>query len=147
MPMDLVGRLKTHSRLRLLFFKRQLEIFRRRKHSLNFHIVMPGDPPTLFPLSRCGLAGTISYGALRLASFIHQVRIVPFPFTTILSSSFSTRSSISYLCLLDSLNAFTATWWSIVERGFAPRKVRIPVIFAFFLFSVGSVISCSPPPK
>ena len=56
MPMDLVGRLKTHSRLRLLFFKRQLEIFRRRKHSLNFHIAMPGDPPTLFPLSRCGLA-------------------------------------------------------------------------------------------
>ena len=30
----------------------------------NFHIVMPGDPPTLFPLSRCGLAGTISYGSL-----------------------------------------------------------------------------------
>ena len=135
-----MGRLKTHSRLRLLFFKRQLEIFRRRKHSPNFHIVMPGDPPTctLFPLSRCGLAGTISYGALRLASFIHQVRIVPFPFTTILSSSFSTRSSISYLCLLDSLNVFF-TGLSIVERGFAQRRFASR-LFSFFLFSVGSVM-------
>ena len=99
---------------------------------------MPGDPPTLFPLSRCGLAGTISYGALRLASFIHQVRIVPFPFTTIPSSSFSTRSSISYLCLLDSLNVFF-TGLSIVERGFAQRRFASR-LFSFFLFSVGSVM-------
>lgn len=42
----------------------------------NFHIVMPGDPPTLFPLSRCGLAGTISYGSLDV--IVNIKRFAPF---------------------------------------------------------------------
>ena len=73
---NLVGRLNKVPLLKLLSFKRQLEIFCRRKHIPNFHIVMPGDPPTLFPLSRCGLAGTIGYGSLDV--IVNVKRFAPF---------------------------------------------------------------------
>mmetsp|Transcript_18333 Transcript_18333/g.52478 ORF Transcript_18333/g.52478 Transcript_18333/m.52478 type:complete len:219 (-) Transcript_18333:344-1000(-) len=48
-----------------------------------------------------------SLRVFRIASFIHQVRIVPFPFTSIPSSPFSNRSSTSNLYFLDSSNIST----------------------------------------